>query len=53
MQRLTALIDNTRATVITPHDISEAYRSCQDRFGNRFKGFEEAIDERANKTNTR
>ena len=39
MIQLTAIIDNKRATMLTPEPIAEAARSCRDRFGARFEGF--------------
>ena len=40
MIQLTAIIDNKRATMLTPESIAEATRSCRDRFSTRFEGFE-------------
>lgn len=40
MIQLSALVDGKRCTMLTDNTIEQAYRSCQDRFGKRFTGFE-------------
>jgi len=39
--RLTAITDGKPSTMLTGNSIEEAGRSCIDRFGSRFEGFEE------------
>ena len=41
MIRLTAITDGKPSTMLTGNSIEEAGRSCIDRFGDRFEGFEE------------
>lgn len=40
MNQLTAIVDGKRCTMLTSEPIEEAGRSCRDRFGQRFEGFE-------------
>jgi hypothetical protein len=38
--QLNAIVDGKRATMLTSESIQNAERSCLDRFGKRFEGFE-------------
>ena len=38
--RLVAMVDGRRCTMLTDNSIGYAERSCRDRFGKRFTGFE-------------
>jgi hypothetical protein len=38
--QLNAIVDGKRATMLTSESIQNAERSCRDRFGKRFEGFE-------------
>ena len=40
MIQLNAIVDGKRATMLTSESIQNAERSCLDRFGKRFEGFE-------------
>ena len=40
MIQLNAIVDGKRATMLTGESIQNAERSCRDRFGKRFEGFE-------------
>ena len=40
MIQLTAIVDGKRSVMLTGETIEEAERSCRDRFGERFEGFE-------------
>ena len=40
MIQLNAIVDGKRATMLTSKSIQNAERSCLDRFGKRFEGFE-------------
>lgn len=40
MNQLTAIVDGKRCTMLTEETIEGAARSCRDRFGARFEGFE-------------
>jgi len=38
--QLQAIVNGRRATMLTGQTIDEAARSCRDRFGDRFQGFD-------------
>ena len=40
MIQLTAIVDGQPSTMLTSESIQNAERSCLDRFGKRFEGFE-------------
>lgn len=40
MIQLTARVDGRRSVMLTGETIEEAARSCRDRFGDRFQGFD-------------
>ena len=40
MNQLTAIVAGKRCTMLTGESLDEAERSCRDRFGDRFEGFE-------------
>ena len=40
MNQLTAIVAGKRCTMLTGESLEEAARSCRDRFGERFEGFE-------------
>lgn len=40
MIQLPAIVNGAPCIMLTPHSIEEAGRSCKDRFGNRFEGFD-------------
>ena len=40
MNQFTAIIAGKRCTMLTGESLEEAARSCRDRFGERFEGFE-------------
>ena len=40
MNQITAIVDGKRCTMLTEESMEGAERSCRDRFGARFQGFE-------------
>ena len=40
MNQLTAIVSGQPCTMLTGESLEEAARSCRDRFGERFEGFE-------------
>lgn len=40
MNQLTAIVAGKRCTMLTGESLEEAARSCRDRFGARFEGFD-------------